>query len=146
MRGKSAALRFCQALAKPLLALAITTPILGCGLGKSEVMDLRLTIQGPTTLKVGQQVLYLVDIEPTPRPPTYPSLMGVEVVWSSSSPAVATITERMSLLPGGDVGMPGGMVTAKAVGEFVITATPRHLRKGVTGQMTPDSLTVTVIN
>ena len=132
--------------AKSLIVLALALSASGCGLGKSEVVDLRATVSGPTTLTVGESHQYIAVVESTPAGGLAASPdRGFTVEWSSSNPAVATVIARDDILPGGIVRAPGGLVTASAPGQVVITATPRHAAKGVRGQATAGSLTITIV-
>lgn len=129
-----------------LLLVAVTTSVLGCGLGNAEVIDVRVTIDGPRTLKIGEKAQYYAHIEATPAPgPIDPAAgRGVLVDWSSSNVSVATVTARNIPDPEPARNILGGLVTAIAPGEVVLTATPRHTRKGVTGRMTSGTLTIAI--
>ena len=131
--------------AKSAFALVLIVVTVGCGLGKSDVVDLRPSVSGPTTLRVGESHQYIATVESTPpRYLTSPERRtGVD--WSSSNPAVASVVARDEVLPGGAIGRPGGLVTAKSPGQVVITATPQHFEKFVRGQMTAGSITITII-
>lgn len=125
-----------------LLALALAPT--GCDLS-SKTVDLRASVSGPTTLRVGESHRYTAMVEATPASYLASPNPPVSIEWSSSNTQVATILINDFYLPGGVFVAPGGLLTAKAVGEVVITATPRHTDKFVRGQQTPGTLTITIV-
>ncbi|MDE6317604.1 MAG: Ig-like domain-containing protein [Muribaculaceae bacterium] len=80
--------------------------------------SISITVVGETTLEVNQNVQLMAEVLPA-------NATDKSVVWSSSNPAVATVTET-------------GLVTAVSAGETVITAT------NSAGQY--DRVTITVIS
>jgi len=130
---------------KSLFALVLTVAAGGCGLGRSDVVDLRASVSGPTTLRVGESTQYIATVESIPASYLMSPQAQAGVVWSSSQPAVADVVARDELLPGGVIARRGGLVTARAPGQVVITATPQHFEKFVRGQITPGSITITIV-
>lgn len=127
-----------------LCVMAIAAAPAGCDFS-SKTVDLRATVSGPVTLRVGESHQYTATVEGTPAGYLASPNPPVSVEWSSSNTQIATILRTDFYVAGGGLAGPGGLLTAKAVGEVIITATPRHTDKFVRGQQTPGTLSITIV-
>lgn len=130
---------------RSLLALLLAASVAGCDALSMKEVELRATVSGPATLRVGDVHQYAATAVASPSSYLTSPDKQVTFEWSSSNKDVATVTATTQYLPGGLIAAPAGLVTAKATGQVVITATPRHMDNFATGPQIAGSITITIV-